>query len=57
MTADNFEPSKNDAAIDNLKDEIPDEELEKATGGLVVITIIGILIGPLLPPPKPPPST
>ena len=39
---------------DNLQnvttDELRDEQLDKVTGGLVVISIIGILIGQLLPP-------
>jgi hypothetical protein len=30
-------------------DELRDDQLDKVTGGLVVISIIGILIGPLLP--------
>ena len=30
-------------------DELPDDQLDKVTGGLVVISIIGILIGQSLP--------
>ena len=32
-----------------MKDEIPDEELEKAAGGLVVLSIIQPIVGLLLP--------
>jgi hypothetical protein len=35
-------------------DELRDDELDAASGGLVVIAIIAILIGPLLPPPPTP---
>jgi hypothetical protein len=36
--------------------ELRDDEVDGVSGGLVVISIIGILIGQLLPPVNPPPE-
>ena len=40
---------------DDLR-ELRDDEVDGVSGGLVVMSIIGILIGPLLPPVNPPPE-
>ena len=38
-----------DELLNTSKDELRDDQLDQVTGGLVVISIIGILVGLLLP--------
>jgi hypothetical protein len=41
--------TETDQGTPAMKDELSDEELDGVSGGLVVISVIGILVGLLLP--------
>jgi hypothetical protein len=44
-------------AISAATDELQDDQLDKVTGGLVVVSIIEILVGLLIPKVDPPPPS
>jgi hypothetical protein len=41
--------TETDQGTPAMKDELRDDELDTVTGGLVMISVIGILVGLLLP--------
>jgi hypothetical protein len=43
------ETSRDQLTINDLNRELRDDELDAVSGGLVVISVIGILVGLLLP--------